>query len=215
MCSCEEIGARIKVLREEQKLTQSELATIMHTSRETINQWERGARDMKTGTVIALAKHFGVSCDYILTGVEAKRIKASMDLGLNNNTLKLLEVETSERLQAEKDGDRLEEFRVIGLDIPRIPDILNVLLDPDVGSVRVLRRIYEYLFFDFSTPYVQENGKDAEKFEKRLWFDVRTPRGKGMSPMSITQPMIEEAYLDLIKNDLRELKDERRLTNEP
>lgn len=60
------IGERIKTLRERKNLTQLELSKGINVKRETINQWENGTRDLKTGTIISLSKYFNVSADYIL-----------------------------------------------------------------------------------------------------------------------------------------------------
>lgn len=60
------IGSRIEKLRTDRKQTQREVAEAIGVKRETINQWESGTRDLKTGAIVALAKHFGVTSDYIL-----------------------------------------------------------------------------------------------------------------------------------------------------
>lgn len=66
------IGGRIQRLRIEANLTQNELAKQLSESaetkisRETINQWENGSRDLKTSYLILLATAFDVSADYIL-----------------------------------------------------------------------------------------------------------------------------------------------------
>lgn len=67
-----EIGKRIKNLREKNGLTQQQLAKELHVKRETVNLWENGFRDLKTGYTIALAEYFKVDCDYLLRGISAK-----------------------------------------------------------------------------------------------------------------------------------------------
>ena len=66
------IGQRIKELREKKGLTQQQLANELHVKRETVNLWENGFRDLKTGYTIALAEYFKVDCDYLLRGISAK-----------------------------------------------------------------------------------------------------------------------------------------------
>jgi len=63
------IGERIQQLRMDKNLTQSELAKELGVKRETVNQWENGTRDLKTGYTIKLANYFNETCDYILKGI--------------------------------------------------------------------------------------------------------------------------------------------------
>lgn len=59
-----EIGQRIMLLRGEE--TQETLAGCVCVSREVIQHWERGTRHIKAGHLVALARHFGCSVDYLL-----------------------------------------------------------------------------------------------------------------------------------------------------
>lgn len=91
--SCNDIGKRLKKLREERKLTQQKLADALYTTRENINYWENGQRDIKSQTIVQLAKYFEVSCDYLLTGVSAEHIETNEKLSLSENSINnILEV---------------------------------------------------------------------------------------------------------------------------
>lgn len=59
-----DIGGRIMMLRGD--TTQQELADAVGVSREIIQHWERGSRQIKAGHLCKLARHFGVSVDYLL-----------------------------------------------------------------------------------------------------------------------------------------------------
>ena len=61
-----EIGDIIKSLRIEHKMTQSQLATVLFTSQDTISLWERNKSYPDVKTVIKLTQIFNVSADYIL-----------------------------------------------------------------------------------------------------------------------------------------------------
>lgn len=61
-----EIGDIIKSLRIEHKMTQSQLATLLFTSQDTISLWERNKSYPDVKTVIKLTQIFNVSADYIL-----------------------------------------------------------------------------------------------------------------------------------------------------
>lgn len=63
------IGDIIKQLRIEKGLTQTELATMLFTSQDTISLWERNKSLPDVESVIELTKIFNVSADYIL-GIE-------------------------------------------------------------------------------------------------------------------------------------------------
>lgn len=60
------IGARIKELREEERLSQYKLAKIIGVSQKAIDYWERGINEPKASYIIKLADYFGVSADYLL-----------------------------------------------------------------------------------------------------------------------------------------------------
>lgn len=88
----ENIGCRIAKLRELRKLSQAQLATELgkiglNVRRETVTQWENGTRDLKTDYTIKLAEFFGVSCDFILRGIEADNISVAEKTGLTNEAI--------------------------------------------------------------------------------------------------------------------------------
>ena len=57
---------RIKDLREDNDMTQQEVAEILGTSQTMYARYERGANEMPIRHLIALCKYYGVSADYIL-----------------------------------------------------------------------------------------------------------------------------------------------------
>lgn len=57
---------RIKLLREEKKLYQKDLAKLLNVSVPAINYYENEKRTMDTKTVSILADYFNVSIDYLL-----------------------------------------------------------------------------------------------------------------------------------------------------
>ena len=73
---------RLKMLREERGLTQADLAEVIGVKTpQCIGTYELGKRDIATPYLIAFAKFFGVSTDYIL-GVDNNDV--SKDKNLNN-----------------------------------------------------------------------------------------------------------------------------------
>lgn len=57
---------RIKDLREDNDITQRELAEYLHIKQNTYSQYENGQRQIPIEVLIALAKYYKTSTDYIL-----------------------------------------------------------------------------------------------------------------------------------------------------
>ena len=58
--------SRIRDLREDRDLKQRELAAALHCSQRAYSNYELGQRDIPTAVLIALARFYGVSVDYLL-----------------------------------------------------------------------------------------------------------------------------------------------------
>jgi len=63
------IGKNIRELRKEKGLTQTELASILCTTQDSISLWELGKSYPDIPTLIKIAEYFDVTTDYIL-GIE-------------------------------------------------------------------------------------------------------------------------------------------------
>ena len=57
---------RMKELRVEHHLTQKELAEYLHIKQNTYSQYENGQRQLPIEVLIALARYYKTSTDYIL-----------------------------------------------------------------------------------------------------------------------------------------------------
>ncbi len=57
---------RLKDLREDMDITQKALADFLHIRQNTYSQYENGQRQLPIEILIALAKYYNVSTDYIL-----------------------------------------------------------------------------------------------------------------------------------------------------
>lgn len=57
---------RIKDLREDADITQSQLAEYLHIKQNTYSQYETEQRQLPLDVLIKLAKYFNTSTDYIL-----------------------------------------------------------------------------------------------------------------------------------------------------
>lgn len=86
------LSERILKLRCDRNETQQQLADALNVKRETIRWWESGERQIKAGDVAQLARHFGVTSDYLLglTNDPARQPSAVDDLGLTPHAVDTL-----------------------------------------------------------------------------------------------------------------------------
>ena len=63
---------RIKDLREDSNLTQEDIAQYLHIKQNTYSQYENGQRQLPLSCLIALARFYKTSTDYILNLTDTK-----------------------------------------------------------------------------------------------------------------------------------------------
>lgn len=76
------LGNRIKTLREEARLSQIDLAKVLHIGNTTISQYESGVRVPSDSIKISIAQYFGVSLDYLMGETDVKEKPPVNDEGL-------------------------------------------------------------------------------------------------------------------------------------
>ncbi len=59
------IYTRIRDLREDHDLNQTQVAAILNTTQTQYSRWERGAQEIPLHHFITLAKYYKVSLDYL------------------------------------------------------------------------------------------------------------------------------------------------------
>lgn len=85
------ISERVKFLREQQNITQSELARKLSITRSSINAWEMGISVPSTQYIVELAHIFQVSTDYLL-GVD---VSATINVsGLSEQDIQVIQILT-------------------------------------------------------------------------------------------------------------------------
>lgn len=65
---------RIRDMREDRDLNQTQLAQVLHCSQRTYSYYESGGHDIPTEILIRLADFYGVSVDYLLERTDKKEI---------------------------------------------------------------------------------------------------------------------------------------------
>ena len=66
------IGQTIRDLRKQRKMSQTELAKILHVSQQTVTAWETGKAEPSSSAISSLADYFNVTTDYLLGRPEKK-----------------------------------------------------------------------------------------------------------------------------------------------
>ena len=66
-----ELRQLIRDLREDHDLTQREVASYLGVPQQTYSNYENGVREIPTNTVVALARFYQVSTDYLLSSDSA------------------------------------------------------------------------------------------------------------------------------------------------
>ena len=73
-------GRKLKMLREERKMFQSELAELLNLAPSSISMYEKDERDPDTSTVKKIAEIFNVSTDYLLGVNDTKEINEPIQI---------------------------------------------------------------------------------------------------------------------------------------
>lgn len=81
-------ATRIRDLRKKHKLSQTELAKLVHVSQATITSWETGRADPSSSALDTLATFFNVSADYLLDR-ETDNKKTTNDIDLKDDPVVL------------------------------------------------------------------------------------------------------------------------------
>jgi len=115
-----DIGARIKYLREQKGLSQDELGIKIGLKKSTISLNESGRNAVQESTVLAICREFGVSYDWLRTGV-GEMFETETDDALDAilDPMLLHEKETAKaviKALAKMGGDEWKMFRKFILD---------------------------------------------------------------------------------------------------
>lgn len=112
-------GNRIKLLREEKKIRQDELAKVLSISPSAVGMYERDEREPNDEITLKLAEYFGVSTDYLLgksdirnpINIDENKINLAFSSGYNglNETNKNIINATIAGLLAKQEADKEEK----------------------------------------------------------------------------------------------------------
>lgn len=74
---------RLKLLREEKNLTQSDVAKLLNITIAAYSYYENEKRDMTPDTILKLSEYFNVSTDYLLGKTDVRNPGTKIDNVLN------------------------------------------------------------------------------------------------------------------------------------
>ena len=117
-------------------LTQQNLADYLHAKRQTISQYADGSILPNAEKICLIAKFFNVSIDYLMGLVDIENIdvynkKINQLIGLNDESIKNLSVDNVNNESNIK--------------------AINILLNSNIGGLKVLDSILSYLEFNKTT----------------------------------------------------------------
>lgn len=84
---------RLRQLRTERKISQSELAAVLNISNRTISMYEQGNSEPNVETIIKIADYFNVTTDYLIGRANEKTPELQQlyeSIGLSENSIDLL-----------------------------------------------------------------------------------------------------------------------------
>lgn len=64
---------RLKQIREDNDLTQADIASLLNTTRQQVSKWETGVQMMGVDKYIVLARYYNISVDYMLGLIDTPR----------------------------------------------------------------------------------------------------------------------------------------------
>ena len=73
------LGTRIAALRRQHGWSQGELALMLNISPSAIGMYEQGRREPSLAIVTELARIFGVSLDYLITGIPTEQERGGLE----------------------------------------------------------------------------------------------------------------------------------------
>ena len=106
----------LRALLKEKKITFEELAKYLNCTKQAVSNYCRGVTTPNYETLIKLADYFGVSCDYLLTGVEHNdrkrqgQIPAYIFINLYNDAKELLSKIHARAELIEENLKQMKEF---------------------------------------------------------------------------------------------------------
>lgn len=110
---------KVKELREQKGLTQSELGRVLNVKKSTVSKYENGSLDLNSTTIATLCDYFNVSANYLLNINEE-------NLPRNNS---INNINTEQYIVSKNTEPVLKEIfkRTSGMSKPQLEKILKII----------------------------------------------------------------------------------------
>lgn len=132
---------RIKELRKQRGISQTELGKVLNIAQNTLSAYECGRRDPDTETLSAIAQYFDVSTDYLLgrTDTPKKKTPPQSDGNFTPTITERDELDISKRLNAvlEDLGSTSEALMFDGEPLELDDDTRDALIKSIENSIRM------------------------------------------------------------------------------
>ena len=113
------LSNRIKEGRLELRCNQPELARILNVTKQTISNWEKGARTPDADTLLRLSDLFNCSVDYLL-GKTNNKNNCVIESSYNNENIKI-ELEGKEiNLSEDEIQELINKLGEVGFDVKKL-----------------------------------------------------------------------------------------------
>lgn len=166
------IGKRIKQLRTNKKLTQSELASLLSVSDRAISKWEQLKGNPDIDTLPKLAEVLGVSVDFLLTGKESAFHINSTELLIDfiSNRIKPHLLSNADIASIESLAQEHENDFLYGCFLVAHEQVIKKKVQDDI-FVATLMNQYKKIVYIKSRPIVLQKMDELYYTYSRLGFD--------------------------------------------
>lgn len=152
---------RLRQLREEHKLTQEQVAVKIDVTTKTYRTWEKDVEKMKSGiksiNLIALAKLYSVSTDYILGLSDCRSVSNNYIFertGLDDGAIEALELLKMQDINEKRNNKLLDLDNGISL-----VDIMNFTFKWSIENILISIREFIYAKYKIPVYYDECNNK--------------------------------------------------------
>jgi len=198
-----EFKDRIRDLRTERGMTQTQLAAVLNKSDSAVRMWETGRSKPDADTAIKLSKMFNCSMDYLFgltDNTTHENVNISDELGLNDRSIKTLRY-----INKHKKGKKDNIINIINLLIAECCDIESTIRVKDTEDIYRIKSVLtlildyfnkktneEYIVFywdgkiELVKPEIGDNGEpdyDWIDFEKILFEYYNNEIGRKLSEL--------------------------------
>lgn len=113
------LGEKLKHLRQENSLTQKDLADKLHVSFQTVSKWENGENEPDISTLRELAKLFDCSVDYLINEDEIEHEEESERNKEDEGVTKTIVVHEHEKHVCARCGKEIDEEDIAAEDVTK------------------------------------------------------------------------------------------------